>query len=217
MHYLILRVRQIIMQCNIDSDQGPDGSIWVLSRGQMGHVPVHQLVSTEWDEQKQQFSLALVEDQLTALIKARGSAFNRNEKIHTITIYGRDAKCGKAFAMNSAGTASLADLSKNADESLFNFGFEAMCVYTDKARYGLYVSEPFKRYGRWYMVMMVRVAQTNDKGVIQRLRSLAIRLSTCAIFMTQGDSFVSGAQENAASAMGVVTVEFCSDDRMMSY
>lgn len=136
----------------------------------MQSVPVHHLVSTAWDEQRQQFNLVLAEDKLTELIaraqQKYGAEFTQSTKIHTITIYGSEAKCGKAFAMNSAGTASISQLSA-ADESLFNFGFEAMCYENGNAtRYGLYASEPFKRYGQWYMAL---ISQSSNSDVCSQL------------------------------------------------
>lgn len=180
--------------CAEDSYVKNDETVWVLKHGQPEDaVGVYKLISRDG---RGGHPFAMNDAALEKLIKnaedSNGAETLRTAAINTIAIFSDgwlNSESGKTSALNAAGKISAEEIDNAGGETLFKLRFDSCSP--DWIEYGdddrdyqdeLYVSEPFKRYGRWYMFMIIRT-ESNP------FESLALRLATGAIYMTSKTDF----------------------------
>ena len=160
------------------------GELWTLEKGTLEPVRVHHLVTyTEGvgQDDARTIHLKLQEHALDSM-RNRSLSLGidvRSDPIHTISVIGSTSGCGKAFLLNSVGTASLEEPS--AEEPLVQLLFPFSCPDIPDAQrpLGIFVSDPFRRYGSWFVMMMVRYPPHGSKAVgSNRMRSLALQISS---------------------------------------
>ena len=157
---------------------------------------------------KDKFELNLIEQELQDWKAAAQSSIAPSKMFHVITTFGYDNQCGKKTAFKAALSASPQDLKMyGGDEKLYDVKFERLLPSCDSERYGLFITEPFKRYDTWYVAAFPRWQKEGDEGGGARMRSLALQLSSAGIFVTTQKSFTADRASNAASALVLMKVE----------
>lgn len=157
--------------------------MWVLANGNLVPVPVRRLVTYDLKAGSQdEKELILQGDVLKEIQKAASKANIGEEPIYPISIMGYNSACNKAVVLNAAGTASVESLEHDPDETLVDFGLQ--CSAED-GPYGIYVSDPIKRYGKWFIMITVNFEHEKSNGVT-RIRSLALQLSAGVVFVSPG-------------------------------
>ena len=98
---------------------------------------------------KDKFQLKLNEPELQAWKSAAQSSIGTDEMFHIITTFGYDNECGKKTAFKAA--ASVFIHAPGNDEKLYDVQFEKILPSCKSGPYGLFITEPLKRYGAWYV------------------------------------------------------------------
>ena len=166
----------------VEGGEVADGASAEDGANELVAVKVHRLVTcmpVMGDDGEEKFELKVESEALRLIQQAVRVEGIENEAIYPVSVIGYTSDCHKAVALNSAGTASLER--PRRDEKLVQFGFEC----SDEARgpFGIFVSEPIKRYGKWYIMMNVDFPNNDGSGVV-RMRSLALHLSAGGRFKT---------------------------------